>query len=420
MKCQHCIFSKLLKLSLIYSLVLFFLLPNLIFTYAAPVSHNAYQVVSGTFGAGDYTFPDKLTVSGDATLMDTVYVKKVEETVQIGSSDNLALGKTYTYNVPPSDFPDAGGELTNGNNGCGAGTGELVGWHPLQSSAPTITIDLGIVAQISQLKYYIVNDDTRPTYMPEVQPSTSTDNIIYTNWGALVPYQSYMLPYYCQATASDYNMFLIEVDRSFVSARYVRLDTNYVSGGIMNIAEIEVYGPVQTATNVYNRVGIGTSTPTSALDIAGDVRGSSFQTSSDTRFKTNVVPLTNILPKLDYLHPVSFDWNNLYQTLGRATPGRQVGLIAQDVEKVFPELVSSWGTERYRDIDYGRMSAILLQAVKEQQAEIKEQHVTIKEQNKKIEKQQTEIDALRTEITKLKTDSPRYYIYSQANDILPK
>jgi len=188
----------------------------------------------------------------------------------------------------------------------------------------------------------------------------------------------------------------------------------------MNIAEIEVYGPVQTATNVYNRVGIGTSTPTSALDIAGDVRGSSFQTSSDTRFKTNVVPLTNILPKLDYLHPVSFDWNNLYQTLGRATPGRQVGLIAQDVEKVFPELVSSWGTERYRDIDYGRMSAILLQAVKEQQAEIKEQHVTIKEQNKKIEKQQTEIDALRTEITKLKTDSPRYYIYSQANDILPK
>ena len=116
-------------------------------------------------------------------------------------------------------------------------------------------------------------------------------------------------------------------------------------------------------------VGIGTASPGYLLDVAGAAHASSFPTSSDIRFKTNIVQLVEVLPKLETLRGVAFDWNQQYQQLGRATPGRQIGLLAQEVEQAFPELVTTWGGDN-RAVDYGRFTAVLLEAIKEQQAQI--------------------------------------------------
>jgi hypothetical protein len=48
-----------------------------------------------------------------------------------------------------------------------------------------------------------------------------------------------------------------------------------------------------------------------------------------------------------------------------------MGVVAQEVEAVFPELVSSWGEDGYRAVDYGRLTAALVEAVKEQQSQIR-------------------------------------------------
>jgi hypothetical protein len=40
-------------------------------------------------------------------------------------------------------------------------------------------------------------------------------------------------------------------------------------------------------------------------------------------------------------------------------------VIAQEVEEVFPELITVWGEEGYRAIDYGRLTAVLVEAIKE-------------------------------------------------------
>jgi Chaperone of endosialidase len=116
-------------------------------------------------------------------------------------------------------------------------------------------------------------------------------------------------------------------------------------------------------------VGIGTPAPQFLLDVSGVVHASSTSTSSDERFKTNVVPLVNALEKVATLRAVSFDWNGLYEALGRSTGRREIGVIAQDVEKVFPELVSTWNEERYRAVDYGRLTAVLIEAIKELKAQ---------------------------------------------------
>lgn len=119
-------------------------------------------------------------------------------------------------------------------------------------------------------------------------------------------------------------------------------------------------------------VGIGTTGPGYLLDVAGSAHASSFPTSSDIRLKKNIQPLRNVLAKLEAIKGVAFDWNSTYEAMGRATGHREIGLIAQDVEAVFPELVTTWGEQGYRAIDYGRLAGILVEAVKEQQTQIRE------------------------------------------------
>lgn len=118
-------------------------------------------------------------------------------------------------------------------------------------------------------------------------------------------------------------------------------------------------------------VGIGTRNPEFRLDVAGSAHASSFPTSSDIRLKTHIMPLGHVLEKLERIRGVSFDWNEVYQSMGRSTGHREIGVIAQEVEAVFPELVTTWGDEAYKAVDYSRMTAVLIEAVKELKAENK-------------------------------------------------
>ena len=60
--------------------------------------------------------------------------------------------------------------------------------------------------------------------------------------------------------------------------------------------------------------------------------------------------------------------------MGRSDGRRHIGVIAQEIEKEFPELVSEWEQDgvKYKAVDYSRLTAVLLQAIKEQQKEIEE------------------------------------------------
>jgi hypothetical protein len=87
------------------------------------------------------------------------------------------------------------------------------------------------------------------------------------------------------------------------------------------------------------------------------------------RFKENVEQLTGVLDKLDRVRGVKFDWNARYESLGRSTGHREIGVIAQEIEEEFPELVTTWGDDDYRAVDYGRMAGVFIEAIKELRAE---------------------------------------------------
>jgi len=116
-------------------------------------------------------------------------------------------------------------------------------------------------------------------------------------------------------------------------------------------------------------VGIGTVSPATKLHVMGDITTNATTIPSDARFKTNVVPLTGILGKLDQVRAISYTHSALYESLGYPTNGqRELGVIGQELEAVFPELVRKLGQEAYLSVDYSRLTVVLLEAIKELKA----------------------------------------------------
>jgi hypothetical protein len=109
-----------------------------------------------------------------------------------------------------------------------------------------------------------------------------------------------------------------------------------------------------------------------------EVQASVVAITSDRRLKTEVTPLTDVLEKLTELRGVSYDWNDQAKALGRATGRREIGVIAQEVEAVFPELVTTWGDEGYKAVEYGKLTGVLIEAVKELRAEKDAQIVALR------------------------------------------
>lgn len=110
----------------------------------------------------------------------------------------------------------------------------------------------------------------------------------------------------------------------------------------------------------------------------GDVTSTGTWGPSDIRLKKNIEVIPNPLNKLKILEGVTFNWRkDEFPQMG-FTDGRQIGLIAQDVEKTFPELVNT-DSAGYKSVAYDKFTAVLLEAIKQQQKEIESLQNQIKE-----------------------------------------
>jgi len=119
------------------------------------------------------------------------------------------------------------------------------------------------------------------------------------------------------------------------------------------------------------------------VDFNGSLNAKAFNQSSDLRFKTNILPLNSALPKLMIMQPVTYNWKVKEFSNRGFTTDLQIGFIAQDVQKLFPELVTT-GTDGYLSLDYSKVTPILVKAVQEQQEiinQMREQITLLKNQN---------------------------------------
>jgi hypothetical protein len=175
-----------------------------------------------------------------------------------------------------------------------------------------------------------------------------------------------------------------------------------VNSGHSNNLAVVLYGRTGTTGKLRVDTDIPDNVPTYSFDVGahtGNGRGISFgwDTFSSKRWKTNIQTVHGALEKVEHLRGVSFDWKK---------DGRHdIGLVAEEVGDVVPEVVNY--EENGKDamsVDYARLTALLIEATKEQQSQIGKLKAEIKAlkslEKRTVELKEKENDA---EIAKLKS-----------------
>jgi len=175
--------------------------------------------------------------------------------------------------------------------------------------------------------------------------------------------------------------------RSSSSSRYVELRTNEIyfsrnsasrlhaitAGGYLTFvtngrgdSDRESNLVLKTNLDSYfnGSVGINTTNPNYDLEVIGSIGSGSMSYHSDIRWKKNVSQLQDALEKVVGMRGVTYEWRVDEFNEMNFTAGKQIGVIAQEIEEVVPEIVSS-DQQGFKSVDYAKLTALLIEAVKE-------------------------------------------------------
>jgi endosialidase-like protein len=241
-----------------------------------------------------------------------------------------------------------------------------------------------------QLTHRKISDSTW-TNAITVNTSNNVGIGLYSGLNALVTAQGTSAGY-----ASNVGLLALQTPGSTNGFRFGILDGNY--------AWMQSFNSLPLVLNPGgNNVGIGTLSPNDTLAVAGNAAplnlrdsntsagkswevgpddsnnfvvynqngtgmwmadgGTSWIANSDIRLKKNIRPIGNALEKLALIHGVTFQWKD-----SDTTTAEQVGVIAQDVEKAFPQLVSE-NSKGFKGVNYSGLVAPLIEAVQELKAD---------------------------------------------------
>lgn len=188
--------------------------------------------------------------------------------------------------------------------------------------------------------------------------------------------------YYFSSSLDGNNLYLHYTGSAEVpinqSSHRIPLTAGQVAGTNFNV-QYNNAGNLDGAPDfIYSgsKVGVNNSVSdlTYNLEVSGSIRASdALLSNSDERLKENIYPIDNALSRVGQIEGVYFNWNNKSE--------RQVGVIAQQVEKVLPEVVSE-DKDSYLSVDYSKLVPLLFEAINEQSSII----MDLEERISKLEK----------------------------------
>jgi len=296
--------------------------------------------------------------SNVATLNNSISSNVAVLTGWVNAANTNAANATYLTQgtIPAARFP---------TSGASAGTYGSV------SAIPVLTVDAtGRVTSITQT-------NITGTYAISISGNAATTS--QTNFSNLTIGSSQVL------YAGNYNSYsptltgtgasgTWPISISGTAAVASSVSGSNVSGNIpgnaSNITSYTINQSVGTGNDVqHNSLGLGTSAPGGGnLNATGNITAYY----SDMRLKTNLGPIQNPLDKVMALNGFYYEANETAQALGY-TAKREVGVSAQDVQSVLPEIVSPAPIDsQYLTINYERLVPLLIEAIKELKSEIDE------------------------------------------------
>jgi len=148
-------------------------------------------------------------------------------------------------------------------------------------------------------------------------------------------------------------------------------------------------------------VGVGTSPSSSyKMTVNGKFNSSGITETSDKRLKKDIQTLQDALGKIESLRGVSYNWRTEEYPDKNFDSDEHIGVVAQEVEKVLPEVVHT-DNEGYKSVEYSHLVPVLIEAIKEQQEIINEQQKVIDAKSKQDARQQQQIEALQQAVRSL-------------------
>ncbi|MDX2302708.1 MAG: tail fiber domain-containing protein [Microscillaceae bacterium] len=234
-------------------------------------------------------------------------------------------------------------------------------------------------------KLYIDNNNTAS---PLIYGDFNT-NVVALNGQLGVGIQNPERPIHLRATNA---IFRIDRDRDDPGFAIVRYDNGFnnvwksfyfytkgtgINQGKFIIADwaTNVSGPSTPRFVIANdgNVGIGDflfTNPSQKLTVSGNVLATGSFITSDKRFKKDIQTIPSAMDRLGKINGVSYSYETQKFAERGLPEGQNLGLIAQEVEKVFPELVVE-DAEGYKAVNYDGLIPVLIEALKSQDARIK-------------------------------------------------
>jgi hypothetical protein len=178
----------------------------------------------------------------------------------------------------------------------------------------------------------------------------STGNINVSNLSSLT-----------NVTATSISTGTLNATTSITTSNIVAtlITTGTLNATSINATSINAIGNSNTIGNIFTtngNVGIGTTSPSSTLHVNGQIFATGdISGLSDERAKKDILTIENALEKVESMRGVYYTMKN--------SEKRSVGLIAQEVQKILPEVISE--TEEYLGISYGNIVGLLIEAIKQ-------------------------------------------------------
>jgi hypothetical protein len=285
------------------------------------------------------------------------------------------------------------GLLMNMVNGC-VGIGITSATERLEVNGKTKTTNLQITNNASNGRVLTSDASGNANWSDPANYWTLSGNDIYNNntgnTGIGISNPAYKLDVGARmrirSTAGNTAGLWLNNDANTVSPAFIGMRNDSLVGFYGNAAPNSGWGMLMNTNS--GRVGIGTDNPAAALHVIGNIIASGTITPSDLRYKTNIQAINQPLQKLLSLNGVTYLMNRKAFPEMHFDNNMQYGLIAQEVEKVFPEMVKTIDEKGYKGIDYVKLVPVLIEAIKELKKENNRQQQQIDRLIKAAGKQQ--------------------------------
>jgi len=304
------------------------------------------QIIADS-GPVEIAGPDGIAITGEMTSTSQGPKLSVETTDSKGVMDGYRSAYIRLIRSVPDDLT---GKNTRGLYVMSEYTSPMGTYYaPKAVEARVYNNSTGEITEASALRGLVKNSTTGT-----IELAYGLYNTI-VNYGTIKKAKGVFIasPYNVGTIESNYGLF---IENQNVSAESYAI---YTQGGISYFAD---------------PIGIGTDTPGNMLTVVQgsptDPIADAWTTYSSRRWKTDIKPIENALDKVRKLRGVTFNW--------KKDGKNDIGLIAEEVGEVIPEVVAyeDNGSDA-KSVDYARLVAVLIEAVKEQQKQLDSQRKTI-------------------------------------------